>query len=81
MFPKWAVGSIVGFGGMAGALGGMLMQLCAGRIKDLTGSYLVMFIIAGSVYLLAVIAFHLIVPRLQRVEFPSASPPRQTPAP
>ena len=64
MFPKWAVGSVVGFGGMAGALGGMLMQMSAGRIKDLTGSYLVMFVIAGSVYLLAVLVFHLLAPRL-----------------
>ena len=53
MFPRWAVASIVGFGGMAGAMGGFFMQLAAGRIKDATGSYLIMFIMAGTVYLLA----------------------------
>ena len=57
MFPKWAVGSIVGFGGMAGAVGGIIVQFSAGRIKDATGSYLIMFVIAGTVYLLALLLF------------------------
>jgi ACS family hexuronate transporter-like MFS transporter len=67
MFPKWAVGSIVGFGGMAGAMGGFIIQLAAGRIKDATGSYLIMFIIAGTVYFLALLLFHLLVPRMEPV--------------
>ena len=67
MFPRWAVGSIVGFGGMAGAVGGFLMQLAAGRIKDATGSYLIMFIMAGTVYLLAILIFHLLAPRMEPV--------------
>lgn len=77
MFPKWAVGSVVGFGGMAGALGGMLMQMSAGRIKEMTGSYQVMFVIAGSIYLLALLVFHRLVPSLKpaRLEETLDSPP------
>ncbi len=67
MFPRWAVGSIVGFGGMAGAMGGFLCQLAAGRVKDATGSYLIMFVIAGTVYLLALLLFHLLAPRMEPV--------------
>lgn len=68
MFPKWAVGSVVGFGGMAGALGGMLMQTASGRIRDWTGSYLLMFIFAGLIYLLALVVMHALAPRLQAAE-------------
>lgn len=64
MFPKWAIGSVVGFGGMAGALGGMLMQMASGRIKELTGSYLTMFIFAGVIYLFALFLMHVLAPRL-----------------
>jgi ACS family hexuronate transporter-like MFS transporter len=67
MFPRWAVASVVGFGGMFGAVGGFLIQLAAGRIKDATGSYLIMFILAGTVYLLALLVFHLLSPRLEPV--------------
>jgi ACS family hexuronate transporter-like MFS transporter len=68
MFPKWAVGSIVGFGGMMGAVGGIIIQFSAGRIKDATGSYLIMFVIAGTVYMLALLVFHLFAPRLEPVK-------------
>ena len=54
MFPRRAVGSVIGIAGMAGAVGGILMQAASGRIKDLTGSYLAMFVVAGSVYVLSV---------------------------
>ncbi len=65
MFPRRAVGSVVGIGGMVGALGGTLFQRGAGRITDLTGSYLSLFVIAASVYLLAVLAIHALVPNLE----------------
>jgi hypothetical protein len=68
MFPKRAVSSVVGLGGMAGALGGMIMQACAGVIKEVTKSYVAMFVIAGTVYVLAVVLLHLLAPRLQRVD-------------
>lgn len=67
MFPRRAVGSVVGLGGMAGAIGGYLLQVAAGRIKDATGSYLWMFVIAGCIYLVAVGIMHLICPRCKPV--------------
>lgn len=66
MFPQWSVGSVVGFGGMAGAVGGILMQMSAGRIKEMTGSYLIMFMIAGGIYLFAILVFHWLAPRMER---------------
>jgi ACS family hexuronate transporter-like MFS transporter len=68
LFPRRAVGSVVGIGGMAGAIGGILMQSASGRIKEATGSYLTMFIIAGVVYFLGLAAIHLLAPRLKRAE-------------
>ena len=64
MFPKKAVGSVVGLGGTAGAVGGMLIATAAGFILQLTGSYLWLFIISGSVYLLALLIIHLLVPTI-----------------
>ena len=67
MFPRRAVGSVVGIGGMVGALGGTLFQRGAGRITDLTGSYLTLFVLAASAYLLAVLVIHALAPRLEPV--------------
>jgi ACS family hexuronate transporter-like MFS transporter len=64
MFPRRAVGSVIGIAGMSGAVGGILMQAASGRIKELTGSYLTMFVVAASVYLLSVVVMHLLAPRL-----------------
>lgn len=65
MFPRRAVGSVVGIGGMMGAVGGMLIAKAAGYVLQFTGSYLPLFIIAGSVYLLALLIMHLLVPQLE----------------
>jgi ACS family hexuronate transporter-like MFS transporter len=65
MFPRRAVGSVVGIGGMAGAIGGMLIALIVGEILQRTGSYVAIFIIAGSAYLVALVIIHLLVPRLK----------------
>jgi ACS family hexuronate transporter-like MFS transporter len=64
MFPRSAVGSVVGIGGMAGAIGGMLIALIVGEILQRTGSYVPIFIIAGSAYLVALTIIHLLTPRL-----------------
>jgi ACS family hexuronate transporter-like MFS transporter len=64
MFPRRAVGSVIGIAGMAGAVGGILMQAASGRVKDMTGSYLTMFVVAGSVYVLSVLVIHGLAPRL-----------------
>jgi ACS family hexuronate transporter-like MFS transporter len=64
-FPRRAVGSVVGIGGMAGAVGGMLIALAVGEILQRTGSYVPIFIIAGSAYLVALLIVHLLAPRLE----------------
>jgi MFS transporter, ACS family, hexuronate transporter len=65
MFPRRAIGSVVGIGGMAGAIGGMLIALVVGEILQRTGSYLPIFIIAGSAYLVALAVVQVLSPRLQ----------------
>ncbi|MEW5799915.1 MAG: MFS transporter [Bacteroidota bacterium] len=65
MFPRKAVGSVVGIGGFAGAMGGFIMNLGAGWLRQNTGSYEVMFAIAGVTYLIALLIMHLIVPKLE----------------
>lgn len=65
MFPRKAVASVVGIGGFAGAMGGFFMNLGAGWLKQNTGSYEIMFAIAGMVYLLALLIIHLLVPKLE----------------
>ena len=64
MFPRKAVGSVVGIGGMAGAVGGMFISLLVGAILQATHSYVPIFIIAGSAYLSALLIIHLLSPRL-----------------
>lgn len=65
MFPKQAVGSVVGIGGMLGAIGGMIMSPLVGWILDTTGSYVPIFIIAASAYLVALLIIHLLAPKLE----------------
>jgi ACS family hexuronate transporter-like MFS transporter len=65
MFPQGTVGAVVGFGGMAGAVGGMLIASAAGLILQATGSYVPLFIIASSAYLLALVVIQLLVPKLE----------------
>lgn len=65
VFPRGAVGSVVGIGGTVGALGGMGMALFTGYILDKTGgSYEVLFAICASSYLLALAVVHLLSPKL-----------------
>jgi ACS family hexuronate transporter-like MFS transporter len=68
MFPRKAVGSVVGIGGMAGAIGGMLISKVVGYILQWTGSYVPIFIIAGSAYLIALLIIHLLAPKLEPAE-------------
>ena len=69
MFPRNAVGSVVGIGGMAGALGGATMAVAVGYILQTTGkNYSIVFMIAGTLYLIALALIHFLVPRLEPVE-------------
>jgi ACS family hexuronate transporter-like MFS transporter len=67
LFPRAAVGSVVGIGGTVGAIGGMMMALYAGAVLDRLGSYVPLFAVAGSAYFLALLAVHLLSPRLAPV--------------
>lgn len=67
LFPRWAIGSVVGLGGFAGALGGMLMAKYAGWVLEQFGSYTPIFVIAGCAYLVALLVTHLINPRYETV--------------
>ncbi len=63
--PRRAVASVVGLGGTAGAIGGMLMAQYAGYVLESTGSYTPIFLLIGSMYLFALLIIHLINPRLE----------------
>ena len=68
MFPRHAVGSVVGLGGFAGAVGGMLIAKVTGYVLQATGSYVPVFMIAAFTYLAALVVIHLLVPRLEPAE-------------
>lgn len=66
MFPKRAVGAVVGFGSAAGSAGGVLFAAAIGRILQVTGSYASLFIIAASAYLLGLLLLTRLAPGLRR---------------
>lgn len=67
LFPRGAVGSVIGIGGTVGALGGMGMALLTGYILDATHNYSVLFAICASAYIVALLVVHLLSPRLAPV--------------
>ncbi len=68
VFPRKAIGSLVGLGGMAGAVGGMLIATTAGFILQLTGSYVILFLMCGLAYLVAFGIFNVLVPKLESLQ-------------
>lgn len=64
-FPSRSVASVMGIGGAAGAVGGMLMAKYVGHVLETVGSYVPVFVWAGSAYLIALAIIHLLVPRLE----------------
>ena len=68
VFPRSAVGSVVGIGGMLGAVGGMAMAKYAGFVLDKLGTYTPIFVLAGSAYLLALLVVHVLAPRMEPVK-------------
>ena len=72
LFPRNAVGSVIGIGGTVGAIGGMIMAKYAGFVLDSIGSYTPLFGVAGSAYFLALAAVHFLSPRLARAELGAA---------
>ncbi|HET8925282.1 MAG TPA: MFS transporter [Candidatus Acidoferrum sp.] len=65
MFPVRAVGSVVGMGGMAGAIGGLLIATIVGHVLQWTGSYMIPFVMAGCAYFVALGVIHVLAPRLE----------------
>jgi MFS transporter, ACS family, hexuronate transporter len=73
LFPKKDVGTIVGLGGMAGAVGGILFPWFSGRLLDqfkastgdVTGGYTILFGICASAYLVSFVIHHLLAPKLE----------------
>jgi len=65
MFPRRVVGSVVGIGGFAGSISGMLIATITGLLLQWTGSYVPIFIFASSAYLFALLVIQLLVPRLE----------------
>jgi len=67
--PRKAISSVVGIGGMAGAIGGMCIAKIVGYVLDATGkNYLVPFLMAGFAYLAALLVIHLLLPKLQPMQ-------------
>jgi ACS family hexuronate transporter-like MFS transporter len=69
VFPAQAVGSVVGLGGMAGAIGGMLITKIVGYTLQRTGNYMVPFFIAGAAYFIALAFIQIFAPRLEPARF------------
>jgi len=79
MFPKRAIASIVGIGGMAGAAGGVLFPVLSGEILDyftargnVTGGYHILFAICAFAYVVTFAIHHLLAPRFEQFEMKSA---------
>lgn len=69
IFPKKAIGSVAGFGGFAGAVGGAIVAFTVGKILQNIGTdgYAIPFAVAGSGYLIALLLVHLLVPKIKTI--------------
>jgi ACS family hexuronate transporter-like MFS transporter len=79
MFPKRAVASVIGIGGMAGALGGMIFPTLTGKLLDvfkaagnITEGYAILFSVCALLYLATFAIHHLLAPRFERFEMKEA---------
>jgi len=70
IFPKKAVGSVAGFGGFAGAVGGTVAAYSVGKILQNIGlgGYAIPFAVAGFGYLIALFIVHLLVPKIKTIK-------------
>jgi len=68
LFPRSAVGSVIGIGGTVGALGGFIFSLYIGQILDRVGTYTLIFVVAGCAYFVALAAVHFLSPNLTRAD-------------
>jgi hypothetical protein len=71
MFPRRVVGSVTGLGGFAGSIGGILLFLIVGKIRQAAidrgepGNYFLIFLAASLAYVTALVLIHLLAPRLE----------------
>jgi MFS transporter, ACS family, hexuronate transporter len=79
MFPKSAVASVVGIGGLAGATGGMFFPVYCGKMLDkftaagnVTAGYAILFSICAFAYLVTFAIHHLLAPRFEQIKLPEA---------
>jgi ACS family hexuronate transporter-like MFS transporter len=79
MFPKRAIASVVGIGGMAGAAGGVLFPVLSGKILDyftargdVTHGYYILFAICAFAYVVTFAIHHLLAPRFEQFEMRKA---------
>ncbi len=75
MFPKGAVASVTGLGGLAGSLGGMMFPVLTGRLLDafkaannITAGYHILFAVCAVAYLVAFAVNHLFAPRFEPIK-------------
>lgn len=68
MFPRGAVASVVGFGTLLGTISGMFISKMVGYILQTTGSYVPVFVLAGTTYLIALAFVQALAPRLERAQ-------------
>lgn len=75
MFPKRAIASVTGIGGMAGAVGGIMIAKAAGTLfdyykaaGDIRIGYGIMFMICATAYIIAWVVMHLLVPKFKKIE-------------
>ena len=74
MFPKQTIASLIGLGGMAGSVGGMLFPIITGALLDhfkkignVTAGYTILFAMCASAYLIAFVVNHALAPRFEPV--------------
>ena len=65
LYPRRAIATVAGMGGLAGSIGGILIAQATGWTLELTGSYVPIVIYAGLGYLIALTVIHLLVPRME----------------
>ena len=75
LFPKYAVASLIGIGGMAGSIGGILFPKYTGKLLDhytalgnVTGGYSILFTICGFAYIVAFAIHHALAPKFEPVK-------------
>jgi ACS family hexuronate transporter-like MFS transporter len=68
VFPRSAVGSVIGIGGMLGAVGGMVFSKYVGGVLEQIGTYTPIFVVAASAYLVALLVIHLLTPKMEPVK-------------